>query len=56
MKSLGYSNGWSDRPKELKDCEEKKHILQRKPHPTYRCVTISECQECNFQFLTDSSD
>jgi hypothetical protein len=23
MKSLGYSNGWSDRPKELKDCEEK---------------------------------
>lgn len=56
MKNLGYSNGWSETPEEVKKCFEAHHTLERKPHPKYKCVTISTCKECNFTFLTDSSD
>lgn len=51
---LGTANGWSETPRCVSECLEKKHTL--KQTGVGRCLTKVSCDICNYVYLIDSSD
>jgi hypothetical protein len=49
---IGWVNVWESTPGIVKDCTHKKEYF----NTTSKGVTKTECKECNFHYLTDSSD
>ena len=56
MKDLGYANGWTETPEEVKRCGELLHSEQRWSRNAGRCVTEYGCSVCDYKYKVDSSD
>ena len=54
MKNLGYANGWTETPTEVKKCEELGHRTWSRN--VGRCNTEHGCDECGYTYKVDSSD
>lgn len=55
-KFLGWENGWTHRPIELKPCKEAKHELRRYSMGNRGLENIIVCDTCRYYFKYDSSD
>jgi hypothetical protein len=59
LKFLGWANGWSDDPDEVKLCKEEKHRVTDQsdaPGVPYKCfVHTVTCDKCGYYYKYDSS-
>jgi len=54
LKDLGWMNGWSEVPEEVKRCRELGHFVEYKN--IGRCLNQITCPECRYTYCVDSSD
>jgi hypothetical protein len=59
MKDLGYANGWTETPEEVKKCRDGHN--KGEEHAGYsktigRCLTEYRCSTCGYSYKVDSSD
>ena len=54
QKYLGYANGWSETPQEVREANRNGYKFYQKE--TGRCETTYYCPEGGFYFRVDSSD
>ena len=56
IKNFGWMNDWKVTPLEVQACWDKGHRPPSLSAGCGRCLTVTRCEECRYEFQVDSGD